>query len=484
MSTNSTPVPSGTPAPGTPITGASAAPGTHTSSPAAHLHRDLHNRHIQMIALGGAIGTGLFYGSASSISLAGPAILFVYLIGGCTIYLVMRALGEMSVHEPVPGAFSHYAYKYWSPRAGFISGWNYWFNYIFVAMSELSVVGLYINYWFPTVPTWLTAAFCLVFITAVNLLGVRAFGEFEFWFALVKVVAIIGMIVLGILVLVVGLQEPHQVPPGTSFAELVFPNGLKGATFAFVVVMFSFGGIELIGITAGEADDPRRSIPRAINLVIQRILIFYVLSLAIIMAVIPWRSIDGHASPFVQIFDSVGITFAAHILNFVVLTAALSVYNSGLYSNGRMLYSLAQQGNAPRIFATLSRAGTPYVGILTSSAVTVVAVIAVFAFPNFAFGYLLSIALIAGIINWTMVMITQLKFRAALGPERVASLSYKLPGGLASSLFVLVALAACVVLMLFQDAYRVAVFVGPAWLLLLTIAYQVKVAREKRHARA
>lgn len=347
MSTNSTPAPSGTPAPGTPTTSAPAATGTHATTHAAHLHRDLHNRHIQMIALGGAIGTGLFYGSASSISLAGPAILFVYLIGGCTIYLVMRALGEMSVHEPVPGAFSHYAYTYWSPRAGFISGWNYWFNYIFVAMSELSVVGLYINYWFPAVPTWLTAAFCLVFITAVNLLGVRAFGEFEFWFALVKVIAIIGMIVLGILVLVVGLQEPHQVPPGTSFAELVFPNGLKGATFAFVVVMFSFGGIELIGITAGEADDPRRSIPRAINLVIQRILIFYVLSLAIIMAVIPWRSIDGHASPFVQIFDSVGITFAAHILNFVVLTAALSVYNSGLYSNGRMLYSLAQQGNAP-----------------------------------------------------------------------------------------------------------------------------------------
>lgn len=446
-----------------------------SSSPTndAGLKRGLANRHIQLIALGGAIGTGLFYGSADSIQLAGPAILLVYLCGGGIIYLVMRALGEMSVYNPVAGAFAEYAYRYWSPRAGFVSGWNYWFNYIFVAMAELSVVGIYINYWFPSVPTRLTAAFCLVFITAINLMSVRAFGEFEFWFALIKVVAIIGMIVLGLAVLVTGLQAPHpQTTAG--FLTAFFPNGWSGTVTSFVVVMFSFGGIELIGITAGEAQDPHRSIPRAIHLVIQRILIFYVLSLAIIMAVIPWQSIDGNMSPFVQIFDGVGITFAAHILNFVVLTAALSVYNSGLYSNGRMLYALAEQGNAPRFFSRTNTRGVPYRGVMVSSAITVIAVVVVFLFPDFAFNYLMSIALVAGIINWTMVIITQLKFRQHLSAKEADALAFPMPGGKFSSALVLIMLAACVVLMAVLPQYRVAVIVGPLWLLVLLGAYQLK----------
>ncbi|EKU94959.1 hypothetical protein HMPREF9233_01097 [Actinobaculum massiliense ACS-171-V-Col2] len=464
-------------------TNAGAPAGIVASPETAHLRRDLKNRHIQMIALGGAIGTGLFYGSHASISLAGPAILLTYLVGGLVIYLVMRALGEMSVEEPVTGAFSHYAYEHWSQRAGFVSGWNYWFNYIFVAMAELSVVGLYIQYWFPTVPTWLTAAFCLVFITAVNLLGVKTFGEFEFWFALIKVAAIIGMICLGLAVIFFGITTPGGEAP--SFAHLVnhggfFPNGVNGAVAAFVVVMFSFGGIELIGITAGEAHEPRKSIPHAINAVIWRILLFYIGSLAIIMAVVPWDKIDGQMSPFVQIFDSVGVQFAAHILNFVVLAAALSVYNSGLYSNGRMLYSLAEQGNAPRIFLKLSPQGTPYVGVLVSSAITIIAVIVVFLFPDFAFNYLLSIALIAGIINWTMVIITEWKFRSKIGPDGVSQLAFRLPGGRVASIFVLIMLAICVVLMTTQAAYRVAVIVGPIWLAVLLAGYEIKTRVAKR----
>ena len=265
--------------------------------PVGGLKRDLKNRHIQMIALGGAIGTGLFYGSADSIGLAGPAILLAYLLGGAVTFLVVRALGEMLVHEPVSGAFTYYAYKHWSPRAGFVSGWNYWFLYIATAMAELAAAGIYVNYWLPGAPRWLTAAFFLVAITAVNLLGVRAYGEFEFWFALIKVVAVIGMIVLGIVVVVLGINHNPNLPD-PSFNHLVndggfFPHGISGMLSALVVVVFSFGGIELIGMTAGEADNPQRTTPKAINQVIYRILIFYIGALAVIMAVTPWTKIDG-----------------------------------------------------------------------------------------------------------------------------------------------------------------------------------------------
>jgi L-asparagine transporter-like permease len=452
------------------------------------LRRALKNRHIQMIALGGAIGTGLFYGSAESIQLAGPSILLAYLIGGTMIFMIMRALGEMSVDDPVSGAFSHYAYRHWSSRAGFVSGWNYWFNYIAVAMAELAIVGGYINYWFPDIPRWLSAAFFLVAITSVNLIGVKAFGEFEFWFAIIKVVAVIGMIVLGLAVIIFQLNANPDLPK-PSFGHLFdpatggfFPNGLLtltngawiGMAMALVVVMFSFGGVELIGITAGEADNPKRTIPKAINQVVYRILIFYIGALAVIMAVIPWTTIDGQMSPFVQIFDNVGITFAAHILNFVVLTAAMSVYNSGLYSNGRMLYSLAHQGNAPAILKRLSKQGTPWVGILASAFVTVFAVIVVFIWPDFAFSYMMSIALIAGIINWSMIMITQMKFRRQLDPDKTRSLAFKLPGGKITSYTVLVFLAVVVVLMCLSPNYRVAVILGPIWLLILLVAYEVK----------
>ncbi|WP_206188123.1 amino acid permease [Sanguibacter sp. HDW7] len=446
--------------------------------------RELKNRHIQMIALGGAIGTGLFYGSAESIGLAGPAILLAYLVGGAMIFLVVRALGEMSVDDPNSGAFSHYAYKNWSARAGFVSGWNYWFNYIAVAMVELAVVGGFVNYWFPGVPKWLSAAFFLVSITAINLIGVKAFGEFEFWFAMIKVAAVIGMIVLGLVVVVWGINNNPGLPD-PSFAHLVddggfFAQGGSGILLALVVVMFSFGGTELIGITAGEADEPRRSIPKAINQVIWRILIFYIGALAIIMAVIPWGTIDGKMSPFVQIFDNVGISGAAHILNLVVLTAVMSVYNSALYSNGRMLYSLAHQGNAPAYLKQMSPNGVPVAGVLTSSAVTVLAVIVVLIWPDFAFKYLMSIATIAGIINWSMIMVTQRKFRRRIGPEAAAKLQFKMPGGEVTTWVVLAFMLLVVVLMAFNDAYRTALVVGPLWVGGLLLAYEIKVRRSQK----
>jgi L-asparagine transporter-like permease len=436
-----------------------------------------------MIALGGAIGTGLFYGSAEAIQMAGPSILLAYLIGGVAIYIVMRALGEMSVHTPVAGAFSHFAYTHWSERAGFVSGWNYWFNYIAVAMAELSIVGLYVNYWWPTIPTWLSAAFFLVVITAINLVSVKAFGEFEFWFAAIKVVAIVGMIALGVIVVVCGLNSDAPAMTESVREGGFFPFGFLsqnadgawvGIATALTAVMFSFGGVELVGITAGEADNPSRSIPRAINQVIYRILIFYVAALAVIMAVVPWTTINGQMSPFVQIFDSVGIKAAAGILNFVCLTAAMSVYNSGLYSNGRMLYALAKQGNAPRFLARLSPSGAPYLGILLSAGITVIAVVIAFVAPQNVFSTLMSIALVAGVINWVMILITQWKFRRHASAETIDGLAFKMPGAPFTTWIVIAFFVGVVALMVLTPQYRPAVYVGPIWLAVLLVAYEIK----------
>ncbi|KAB7788411.1 amino acid permease [Bifidobacterium leontopitheci] len=470
------------------------------------LRKSLKNRHVQLIALGGAIGTGLFYGSSDSISLAGPSVLLAYLIGGLAIFMIVRALGEMSVEDPRAGAFSYYASRYWSKRAGFVSGWNYWFNYILVSMVELSVVGTFVNYWFPAIPRWASAAAFLVVIGAANLLGVSKFGEFEFWFAIIKIAAVIAMIVGGLAVVAMGL--PTALPGvKASFANLftvdggLLPHGLMtrgadgtwtGLLMALVVVMFSFGGTELIGITAGETEDPRRTIPRATNGIIWRILVFYIGALSVIMAVVPWDTIDGTSSPFVQIFDSVGVHAAAGILNFVCLTAVMSVYNSGLYANSRMLFSLARQGNAPAAFGRLNRHGVPVAGVLVSVAVTAAAVVVVFLWPDFAFNYLMSIATIAGIINWSMIMVTEVHFRRRVaagdgpgelaglrGEEALGRLRFKLPCARVMPYVVLAFLAMVVVLMCFSDGYRVAVIAGVIWLAVLLAAYQLTQARKR-----
>lgn len=480
-------------------TATASRPGTGNTPAPAALRKSLKNRHVQLIALGGAIGTGLFYGSSESIALAGPSILLAYLVGGLAIFMIVRALGEMSVEDPRAGAFSYYATRYWSKRAGFVSGWNYWFNYILVSMVELSVVGSFVNYWFPAIPQWVSAAVFLVVIAAMNLLGVSKFGEFEFWFAIIKIVAVIAMIVGGLAVLIAGLPTDSGVK--ASFSNWfaldggVLPHGLlqqsadgqwTGLLMALVVVMFSFGGTELIGITAGETEDPRRTIPRATNGIIWRILVFYIGALGVIMAVVPWNTLDGVTSPFVQIFDTVGVHAAAGILNFVCLTAVMSVYNSGLYSNSRMLYSLAQQGNAPAYLAKTSKRGVPVAGVLTSAAVTVVAVVVVFLWPEFAFNYLMSIATISAIINWSMIMVTQLKFRKKVaagegpnelagrtGKEAVDAILFKLPLARVMPFVVLAFLAGVVVVMCFSPSYLVAVIVGPIWLAILLIAYQL-----------
>ena len=437
------------------------------------MQRGLKNRHLQMIALGTAVGTGLFYGSTATIAMAGPAVSLSYLIGGIIIFLIVRMLGEMSVEEPVSGSFSYYASKYWGKFPGFLAGWNYWFLYILASMAELSAVSIYLAYWFPHLPKWVGVLACLVIITVINLVTVSAYGEIEFWMAFIKISAIIGMILLGSYYIA---TDPAPFPENFSYLwdhGGFFPNGVQGMLMSLAPVLFSFGGIELIGITAGEAENPDKTIPRAINQVIYRILIFYVGTMIVLMSLWPWNEVGKSASPFVQIFEYAGFTSVAHILNFVVLTAAISVYNSAIYSNSRMLYGLAKSGNAPKFFEKLSARGVPVNGILISSAITLVAAVMNYLLPDTVFMYMMSIVTGAIVISWAMIVLTHLKFRKHCEAEGITpkfkSLLYPF-----AEYFCLAFLAMILVIMALMEEMRPAVIVMPIWIAAIWIFYHTK----------
>ncbi|MGK8743450.1 amino acid permease [Pseudomonas aeruginosa] len=458
-----------------------------------HLHqgelkRGLKNRHIQLIALGGAIGTGLFLGSAGVIKTAGPSMILGYAIGGFIAFLIMRQLGEMIVEEPVAGSFSHFAHKYWGGFAGFLSGWNYWVLYILVGMSELTAVGKYIQYWWPDVPTWATAAAFFVLINAINLANVKAFGETEFWFAIIKVAAIIGMILLGIYLLVGGGGGPQASVSNLWDRGGFFPNGLSGLVMTLAIIMFSFGGLELVGITAAEASEPRKVIPKAINQVIYRILIFYIGALAVLLSLYPWDQLvetinasgdDYSGSPFVQIFSLIGSGTAANILNFVVLTAALSVYNSGVYCNSRMLYGLAAQGDAPKVLMSVDRRGVPVLSILVSVLITFLCVIVNYVLPHKALELLMSLVVAALVINWAMISLSHLKFRAAMKRQGVDTF-FKALWSPFSNYLCLAFVVFILGIMLMIPGINISVYAIPFWLLLMWLCYRVKLSLAER----
>ncbi|WP_410209272.1 amino acid permease [Aquirhabdus sp.] len=449
------------------------------------LNRGLKNRHIQLIALGGAIGTGLFLGSAGVLKMAGPAMILGYAIGGLIAFLIMRQLGEMIVEEPVAGSFSHFAHKYWGGFAGFLSGWNYWVLYVLVGMSELTAVGKYIHYWWPDIPTWATAAVFFVLINLINLTRVSWFGESEFWFAIIKVAAIVGMIILGGYLLLSGVGGPQA-----SFSNLwqhggFLPNGWHGLLMALALIMFSFGGLELVGITAAEASEPRKVIPKAINQLVLRILIFYIGALIVLLSLRPWDQLllslsaggDNYlSSPFVSIFSIIGSDLAANILNFVVLTAALSVYNSCVYCNSRMLYGLAVQGDAPKAFLHVNRRGVPALAIGVSALMTFVCVLVNYTIPERALELLMSLVVAALVINWAMISLAHLKFRAAKNRENITphfkAFWYPWTNYLCLAFVVLI-----LGIMTQIPGVAISVYVMPFWLLLMWIFYRIKMAR-------
>lgn len=417
------------------------------------LKRKLKSRHIQMLGLGGSIGTGLFYGSGEAIAIAGPAVLLSYCIGGIFIYFVMRMMGEMITQEPVAGSLSHFAYRYWGEFAGFFAGWNSWFQFVLVGIAELTVIGIYLDYWVH-IAHWKTAFAVLLFITFINLITVRLFGEFEFWFSCIKVSAVIAMIIFGIILLLSGLGGDNSKITNLWDYGGFFPAGASGMIMALAVVMFSFGGAEFIGFTAAEADNPETTIPKAIKQFMGKILLFYLLSMALIMVLNPWNGLDSqNGSPFVAVFDKIGIKSAADIINLVVITAAVSVFNSSAYANGRLLLGLAEQKNAPHIFSRLNRSRVPYIGILFSSFCAGLGLLLNYMIPAGAFMRILAIVTTALATCWAMIILAQLKFRRHYEKEQAAGrqkrpLIFKAPFYPWSNYFCLAFLAVLFVLML------------------------------------
>lgn len=437
------------------------------------LSRGLSNRHIQLIALGGAIGTGLFLGVAQTIKLAGPSILLGYLVAGIIAFLIMRQLAEMVVDTPVAGSFSHFAYTYWGNFAGFLSGWNYWVLYVLVSMAELTAIGIYVQYWWPDIPTWASALAFFVVINVINLLHVKLFGEMEFWFSIIKVAAIVSMILFGLWLLFSGSGGPQTSVSNLWALGGFLPNGLGGLALAMAPIMFSFGGLELVGITAAEARDPQTTIPKATNQVIYRILIFYVGALAVLLSLYPWTQVQEGGSPFVLIFQSLDNGLVATVLNVVVLTAALSVYNSCVYCNSRMLFGLALQKNAPQVLTRVNKRGVPVPALAVSAVATAICVLINYLMPGKAFGLLMMLVVAALVINWGMISLTHLKFRRHLRQQNRQS-SFRSPWHPLSNYLCLLFMAGILVVMMMTPDMTLAVWVMPVWIVALGVLYALR----------
>ncbi len=446
------------------------------------LSRNLRNRHIQLIAIGGTIGVGLFLGSARAIHNAGPALLIAYLLGGIAIFFIMRALGELLTYRPVAGSFATYAEEFCGPFAGFVTGWSYWFMWVATAMAELTAIGIYVGHWFPQVPQWLPALIALVVLYGVNLLAVRVFGELEFWFALIKVVTIVALIVAGLAVIVLHVGS---LGPTAGFANLwshggFLPFGVVGVLLTMQIVMFAYSGVELIGVTAGEAQDPQRSLPQATNGIILRILIFYLGALTVIMAVVPWDQLSPSVSPFVFVFEKLGVPGAAGIITLVVITAAASSCNSGLFSTGRMLWALAQRGQAPRAFGALNAQHVPAAGIHLSAAVMLLTVALNYLAPKNVFIWVTSMALIGTLWTWGIILVAHRNYRRAVRAGRAAAAPFRMPGAPVANWLVLAFLVVVAGLLWLDDDTRVAWYVAPFWFGLLGVGY----LRVRTHAPA
>lgn len=454
------------------------------------LKRGLSNRHIQLIALGGAIGTGLFLGIGPAAVLAGPSVILGYAFAGIIAFFIMRQLGEMVVEEPVSGSFSHFAYKYWGSFAGYASGWNYWILYILVSMAELTAIGKYVQFWWPEIPLWVSSLFFFLTITALNLGSVKLFGEAEFWFSIIKVVAILAMIFFGIYLLISGAGGEQASLTNLTNNGGFFPkgwfektaDGYQGLLSVMAIIMFSFGGLELIGITAAEAENPEKNIAKATNQVIYRILIFYVGALIILFSLSPWATITTETSPFVTVFDNLkglhfnvfgtdvsGTNLIANALNLIVLTAALSVYNSSVYSNSRMLYGLAEQGNAPKFVMHVNKNSVPTRAIIVSSCFAGLCIIINKFIPDEAFEILMSLVVSCLIINWIMISNTHLKFRKHKDSQNVRT---KFPSFLyPASNYVCMAFLLAILVIMCLTGMHVSVILIPVWLGILYVSY-------------
>ncbi|MBD8030587.1 amino acid permease [Corynebacterium gallinarum] len=435
--------------------------------------KGLRARHIHFIALGSAIGTGLFYGSAGAIQAAGPSVLLVYLLGGAVVYFMLRALGEMSVRHPIRGSFAVYTRAHLGGWAGYITGWMFAFEMLIVCLADLTAIGIYMKFWFPDTAQWVWVAATLLIVGGANLASVRWFGELEFVFTLIKVTAVIGMIVGGAAILAFGLGNSPEVSGISNLWEHggFFPNGIEGMIAAFILVLFAFGGTEIIGVAGSEAEDPEKSIPKAVNTVPARILLFYVGAILVILALNPWQSITGEESPFVQIFSTLGVNWAAGLLNLVVITAALSAINADLFGAGRVLTGLAKENLAPKIMGKVAGNGVPIMTTVIMIIVLILGVVLNVILPERVFEIVASLATFATVYVWLMILLAQVASRRQMSAQEVADLKFPVPFYPFGQYFAIIFIAFTFGIMVWYDNYHLALSVGVGFLVVMTILY-------------
>ncbi|KJF21295.1 MULTISPECIES: D-serine/D-alanine/glycine transporter [Rhodococcus] len=452
-----------------------------------HLSRQLSNRHIQLIAIGGAIGTGLFMGSGKTISLAGPSVIFVYMIIGFMLFFVMRAMGELLLSNMSYKSFSDFAADLLGPWAGFFTGWTYWFCWIVTGIADVIAISGYFKYWWPGLAAWIPALLTIAALLLLNLPTVKAFGETEFWFALIKIIAIVSLIIVGIVMVVSGFTAPNGATSGVDNLWNdggMFPTGFMGFVAGFQIAVFAFVGIELVGTTAAEAKDPEKNLPKAINSIPIRVLLFYVVALTVIICVTPWREIQADKSPFVAMFTLAGLGIAASVINFVVLTSAASSANSGIYSTSRMVFGLAQEGDAPKALGKLNSRKVPANALMFSCIFLLASLILLFSGDSVieAFTVVTTISALLFMFVWTIILASYLVYRKRRPHLHEAS-KFKMPGGIVMCWVVLAFFVFILWALTTKDDTLQALLVTPIWFVALGIAWAIIRRRPAHRAR-
>jgi L-asparagine permease len=385
----------------------------------AGYHKNLKPRQIQMIAIGGAIGTGLFLGAGGRLNAAGPSLVFAYAICGFVAFLILRALGELVLHRPSSGSFVSYAREFYGEKAAFVSGWFYWIAWATTTIVDITAAALYMNFfgkyvaWIGAVPQWAWALTALIVVLGLNLVSVKVFGEMEFWFALIKVAALVSFLAIGTYFVIFGTPVQGQEVGFNLLADHggIFPTGVLPMIILMQGVLFAYASIELVGTAAGETKNPEKIMPKAINSVVVRIAVFYVGSVILLALLMPYTSYQKGVSPFVTFFGSIGVQGVDVLMNLVVLTAALSSLNAGLYSTGRILRSMSVAGSAPKFAQRMNKAGVPYGGIAITAGVSLLGVPLNYLVPADAFEIVLNIAAVGIIVTWSTIVICQLQLK-------------------------------------------------------------------------
>ncbi|WP_328391736.1 amino acid permease [Nocardia sp. NBC_00416] len=432
-----------------------AAPAESLHAEDAGYHKSLRPRQLQMIAIGGAIGTGLFLGAGSRLHDAGPGLFLVYAVCGIFVFFILRALGELVLHRPSSGSFVSYAREFYGEKLAFAVGWMYFFHWCMTGIVDITAIATYVHFWgaFEVIPQWTIALIALAIVLAINMVSVKWFGELEFWAALIKVVALVAFLIIGT-VFLAGRFDIEGNPTGFSVISDnggLFPAGLLPLVVVTTGVVFAYAAVELVGTAAGEAENPEKIMPRAINSVIARIALFYVGSLVLLGLLLPYTVFKSGESPFVTFFSRIGIDGAGSVMNLVVLTAAFSSLNAGLYSTGRILRSMSMNGSAPKIASRMSTTGVPYVGILATGAIALVGVGLNAVVPEKAFEIVLNVSALGTIFSWTAIVLCQLQLWRWARDGKIERPKFRLPGAPYTSYATLVFLVAVVLLMLFSE---------------------------------